>query len=214
VEGVDAGEGATYRRPGFALTVDAGGATLVADGDREDAVRRARAILDLGADPDAIAARLAGDPVLPWRPGIRAPGAYEAYEVAVRAIVGQQISVAATRTVLGRMAAAGLFPDRAALAAADPAALPMPRARGRALVELAGGAPLHAIKGVGPWTLAYVRLRTGDPDVFLPTDLVVRRELERRGGGADDSGRWRPYRSYAVHLLWAAAAGGVARAAD
>ena len=207
VDGVDAVEGSAYRRPGFALAIDAGGGSLTAEGDLRDAVRRARAMLDVDADPGAIAATLSGDHVLPWRPGVRAPGAYDGYEVAIRAIVGQQISVAATRTVLGRMAAAGLFPDREALAAADPAGLPMPRARAQALIEVARDRPLDAIKGVGPWTRAYVALRSGDPDVFLPTDLVVRRELERRGGTAADAERWRPYRSYAVHLLWAAAQG-------
>jgi len=220
VDGVDGVEGSVYRRTGppgadapttggerarFALAIDDGGATLTAEGDVRDAVRRARAMLDLDADPAAIAAVLADDPLLPWRPGIRSPGAYDAYEVAIRAIVGQQISVAATRTVLGRMAAAGLFPQREALAEADPAALPMPRARAQALIEVARGRPLDAIKGVGSWTRAYVALRSGDPDVFLPTDLVVRRELERRGGTPADAERWRPFRSYAVHLLWRAA---------
>jgi AraC family transcriptional regulator of adaptative response / DNA-3-methyladenine glycosylase II len=99
----------------------------------------------------------------------------------------------------------GLFPGRDRLANADPAQLPMPRQRAGALIALANGHPLDEIKGVGPWTRDYVRMRTGDPDVLLATDLVVRRalnlepkEIERRGEA------WRPFRSYATHRLWSA----------
>ncbi len=84
------------------------------------------------------------------RPGLRAPGAVDGFEMAVRAVVGQQISVRGARTVLGRMtaelgsapAAAALdgwrlFPSPEQLAALDPATLPMPRARARTLHALA-----------------------------------------------------------------------------
>jgi AraC family transcriptional regulator of adaptative response / DNA-3-methyladenine glycosylase II len=202
VPGVEEVDGATYRRDGFELVVDDGGATLTARGDVQDLVRRARAMLDLDADPAAIAARLDRDPVLPFRPGIRSPGAFDPHEVAVRAIVGQQVSVAGARTTLAKLAARGLFPQPDLLARAGSEDLPMPRTRGQALVDLANGKPLAEIKGVGPWTLAYVAMRTGDPDVFLPTDLVVRHALERLGGAVDDAERWRPFRSYAVHQLW------------
>jgi AraC family transcriptional regulator of adaptative response / DNA-3-methyladenine glycosylase II len=75
------------------------------------------------------------------------------------------------------------------------------------------------IRGVGPWTAAYVAMRAlGDPDVLLPGDVALRRAFaERRGlvdradrGGpralADRAERWRPWRSYAVHHLWASLA--------
>jgi AraC family transcriptional regulator, regulatory protein of adaptative response / DNA-3-methyladenine glycosylase II len=68
---------------------------------------------------------------------------------------------------------------------------------------------LLAIPGVGPWTVAYVELRAlGDPDVFLATDLGVRRALERRGLPGDPRSAttvaepWRPWRSYALLHLW------------
>ena len=89
-----------------------------------------------------------------------------------------------------------LFPDASTLAAVDPATLPMPRARGRALVGLATALAdgdvvldrgpdrddvrraLVALPGIGPWTADYVAMRAlGHPDVFLPTDLAVRRVL-------------------------------------
>ncbi len=112
--------------------------------DLTAAVARCRRLLDLDADPVSISAQLVADPVLGElarrRPGLRVPGCVDGFELAVRAIVGQQVSVPAARTVLGRLAerwgdplpepAGGLtrrFPDAATVARLDPAELPMPR---------------------------------------------------------------------------------------
>ena len=192
------------------------GAEIAFDADPRDAdhlLGRVRALLDLDADGPAIEAVVSEFGL----PGVRAPGILAPAEALVRAIVGQQVSVAAARTVLGRLAAAygrdGCFPSPAELAAADPSSLPMPRARGRALVgamtALADDPSLvHdrerllALPGVGPWTADYVALRLGDPDAFLPGDLVARRALAARGLTPADAERWRPYRAYALHRLW------------
>jgi AraC family transcriptional regulator of adaptative response / DNA-3-methyladenine glycosylase II len=134
------------------------------------------------------------------------------FEAAVRAIVGQQVSVAGARTVLGRMVARyGGWPSPEALAASDPSSFPFPRSRGEALVELARLVAsgdeitrdrLLAIPGIGPWTVSYIAMRAlGDRDVFLPGDVGVRRGLEALGGDPDPE-RWRPWRSYAVMHLW------------
>ena len=72
-------------------------------------------------------------------------------------------------------------------------------------------ARLVALKGIGPWTAGYISMRAlKDPDVFLPTDVAVRRGLELAGitaGIAADiaarSEAWRPWRSYVIHHLWA-----------
>ncbi len=79
---------------------------------------------------------------------------------------------------------------------------------GRIALEVA--AKLQELRGVGPWTASYVAMRAlGDPDVFLATDLGVRRALERLGQPGDPRSaealaeRWRPWRSYAVQYLWA-----------
>ncbi len=191
----------------------------------------ARALLRLDASPSAVEAALGRDPLLGplvrATPGRRVPGHPDTAELAVRALLGQQISVAAANTHAARLVAehgeplaepsGGVthrFPTPAALAALDPAALPMPRARGRALVgmaaALAAGEPVTAaLPGIGPWTLAYVALRSGDDDAFLPTDLGVRRGLEALGADPRDAvalgERWRPYRAFAVAHLWAAA---------
>jgi AraC family transcriptional regulator of adaptative response / DNA-3-methyladenine glycosylase II len=72
-------------------------------------VSRCRKLFDLDADPQAIAAVLAADevlaPLIAARPGLRVPGAYDGFELAVRAVLGQQVSVAAARTFAGRLAA-------------------------------------------------------------------------------------------------------------
>jgi AraC family transcriptional regulator of adaptative response / DNA-3-methyladenine glycosylase II len=188
---------------------------LTDERDLAATIALARRLLDLDADPAAIEARLGADPPLrplvAARPGLRSPGAADGFEMAIRAVVGQQISVAGTGTLLGRIAAehgsAGLpgepgrlFPTAAQLAAADPATLPMPRSRARTVVALAAAraagelsldpdadhdrehAMLLALPGIGPWTADYIRMRAlGDPDVLLATDLVVRRSAQALG---------------------------------
>jgi AraC family transcriptional regulator of adaptative response / DNA-3-methyladenine glycosylase II len=71
-------------------------------------VPRCRRLFDLDADPRAIGAALAADktlaPLVAAHPGLRVPGAYDGFELAVRAVIGQQISVAAASTLTGRLA--------------------------------------------------------------------------------------------------------------
>jgi AraC family transcriptional regulator of adaptative response / DNA-3-methyladenine glycosylase II len=234
VPGVEAVEGQTYRRslslPGgpavvaLRLSSRLVRASFVVSERRDvhEAMRKVRGLLDLDADMRAVRRRLGTDPVLGplvrARPGLRSPGAVDREEIAIRAVVGQQVSVAGARTVLGRLTAASadplppglagagithLFPGAADLATAR---LSMPASRARALAALpeADYDDLTAIPGIGPWTAAYVRMRTGDRDVLLDTDLVIRRELARLGPAADPEA-WSPYRSYATHHLWRAA---------
>lgn len=123
--------------------------------DTAAAVERVRRMLDADCDPIAVTDQLADDPVIGAEvramPGLRVPGHVDGNEIAVRAVLGQQVSVAGARTVAGRLAAAHgvrlpddlvgnglttLFPSPAAVAAIDPEDLPMPRARGRALTGL------------------------------------------------------------------------------
>lgn len=125
--------------------------------DTAVAVERCRNLLDLDADPVAIADILSADPVLAplvaAAPGLRLPSQVDGFEVAVRAIVGQQVSVAGARTILGRFAKTygvpvefelaaehGLthaFASPEALAEAEPTSLSMPTARARALIGVA-----------------------------------------------------------------------------
>jgi AraC family transcriptional regulator of adaptative response / DNA-3-methyladenine glycosylase II len=120
------------------------------------------------------------------------------------------------------------FPSAEAIAGCAPGNFAMPASRARALIhaceQLATGRividagsdrdeisqQLESLPGIGPWTANYVALRAlGDPDVFLPTDVGVRNAL--RSVGVDATPRaaerlaesWRPWRSYALHHLWA-----------
>ncbi|HEY2876988.1 AlkA N-terminal domain-containing protein [Nocardioides sp.] len=210
--------------------------------DLTAAVERVRRLVDADCDPVAISDAFAGDPVLGplvrRRPGLRVPGHVDGDELAVRAVVGQQVTVAAARTAAGRLTEqygerlaspvdglTHLFPAAARLAELEPESLPMPRARGRALIavcraltdgvlRLDRGADrddvrrqLLEVPGIGPWTADYIALRAlGHPDVFLPTDIGIRdalRLLGRDPAEADDlAERWRPWRSYAQLHLW------------
>jgi AraC family transcriptional regulator of adaptative response / DNA-3-methyladenine glycosylase II len=168
----------------------------------------ARRTFDLAADPARIVLALRGDPLLAplvdRRPGLRIPGAWDPFECAVRAVLGQQVSVAAGRTLAARVVArvgrpipggtdglTHLFPSPAALAAANLDGLGLTGARARALRALAHavaegaldlGAPvedvaagLEALPGLGRWTAQYVALRAlGEPDAFPAADLVLR----------------------------------------
>lgn len=249
VPGVEEYAGGVYRRtlrlphgPGIAELSAGRGHVLcrlrLADTrDLTGAVRRCRRLLDLDADPQAVAETFAGDPLIgpaaARLPGLRSPGHPDPAELAVRAVLGQQVSVAAARTLAGRLVGAygeplapelrtggltHLFPAPEALAAVPPGELPLTRARSATLTGLAAAlasgrvdlgpgcdrdeaqARLRELRGIGPWTASYVRMRgLGDPDVFLGTDLGVRKAL----AGAPDDRAWSPWRSYATHLLWA-----------
>lgn len=122
--------------------------------DLASATARTRRLLDLDADPVAVAEVLAADPVLRdvvrVHPGLRSPGALDPHEAAVRAVIGQQVSVASARRTaenltesfgrplrqpIGRIDR--VFPDMDTLAGVDPDRLGMPRARARTVVQLA-----------------------------------------------------------------------------
>jgi len=206
--------------------------------DTAAAVERARRLVDADADPVAVDAALAGDPVLAplvaRRPGIRVGGHVDGFEAAVRCVLGQQVSLGSAAGMTARLVRTygvplvdpapdeptHVFPTPAALAAADPGALGLTRRRALTLHELACAAAegweldrgldraatrerLLAMPGVGPWTVDLLALRAwGDPDVWLPTDLVTRQALTSLGLTPDAAARWRPWRSYAQLHLW------------
>jgi AraC family transcriptional regulator of adaptative response / DNA-3-methyladenine glycosylase II len=110
------------------------------------AVARCRRLLDLDADPTAVSSLLASDPLLAplvtAHPGLRVPGCVDGSEIAVRAVLGQQVSVAAARTHAARIvqrhgeplaapdgSLTHVFPTPAALAEADDDVLAMPERR-------------------------------------------------------------------------------------
>lgn len=141
------------RRPALRATI-----STSLSGALPAVVARLRRLFDLDADPGVIAAHLARDPRLAAhvraRPGLRVVGAFDAFEVAARTVLGQQVSVAAARTIAGRLAArlgeaiatphpelTRLFPRPeiiARAAAADVAALGIPGRRAATLLAIAG----------------------------------------------------------------------------
>ncbi len=156
-------------------------------------VERVRRMFDLAADPDDIAGHLSKDPdlapVVRAHAGLRLPGAWDGFELAIRAVLGQQVTVKGASTLAGRLAAAFgerlpvtegpavLFPTPAALVEADVAAIGLPKARARTIRALAeavatgevvfDGASdpqalerrLTALPGIGSWTAQYVAMR-------------------------------------------------------
>lgn len=130
--------------------------------------RRARRLFDLNADPDRIARDLRKDPLLAplvrRAPGLRVPGAWDGFETAVRAILGQQVSVRGATTLAGRLVErfgtsltgsrmavsprniSHLFPDPGKLAGADLAGIGLPRTRAEAIRSLARAAVAGEIR--------------------------------------------------------------------
>jgi AraC family transcriptional regulator, regulatory protein of adaptative response / DNA-3-methyladenine glycosylase II len=124
-------------------------------------IARLRRVFDLAADPAPIAAHLAKDPALAplvkARPGLRVPGAWDGFELAIRAVLGQQITVVAAARLAGRLVTAHgerlaepdgdlthVFPRPEALARADLTSLGMPRSRATALSAVAAAAVADA----------------------------------------------------------------------
>lgn len=202
------------------------------------AIGRVRRLFDLDADPLAVGETFAPDeilgPLTMKNPGIRSVGAAEPQEMAIRAVLGQQITVGAARTLAGKLVVARgeplespsgglthLFPLADDLAEADFAELGMPASRKETLRTvsraLADGSlrldpgvdreqaqrELLALRGIGPWTAGYLRMRAlSDPDVLLPGDVVIKAALRRAGLGSEETERWHPWSSYAIHYLW------------
>jgi AraC family transcriptional regulator of adaptative response / DNA-3-methyladenine glycosylase II len=175
---------------------------------------RVRRVFDVGADIETIGAHLSRDPFLAplvaQRPGLRAPGGWDGCELAVRAVLGQQVTVVAARKLAGQLVALcgetlsgplpRAFPSPERVAAADLGALGMPGARRAALKALAEAARadphlfrpfgtieeaiarLRSIRGIGEWTAQYIALRAlRETDAFPASDIGLLRGAARKG---------------------------------
>lgn len=208
---------------------------------------RVKRMFDVDADPRALAAAFRRSelmkPLIRRWPGQRLPGAWDGFELAVRTVLGQQISVAAARTLAARVAATygtpfaegaaggltSLFPTPDVLVDAPLETKGITRARAATIRGLAQAVldgrvqfraeqslaafenDLVALPGIGPWTAHYIAMRAlAQPDAFPAADLILRRSA---GQGRTLSTRelgtlseeWRPWRAYAVMLLWRSA---------
>jgi AraC family transcriptional regulator of adaptative response / DNA-3-methyladenine glycosylase II len=157
-------------------------------------VERVRRMFDLSADPSQIALHLRRDPMLASRiarrPGLRVPGCWDPFELAVRAVLGQQVTVRGATTLAGRLVRAfgtpvvlgngltHLFPSPEKLADADLGRIGLPRARAHTIRSLARAvrdkelvltgvvnveefpARFCELPGIGAWTAQYVAMRS------------------------------------------------------
>lgn len=209
---------------------------------------RVRALFDLDAPQARIRRCFARDarlgPLMREHGDVRVPGCWDGFELAVRAVLGQQITVAAARTIAARIVArhavriagaAGdepchsLFPAADVVAGANLDGLGLTGARIATLHALAQAvvkgevdfdpaqpparfvARCTAVRGIGDWTAHYMAMRAlRDTDAFPAGDIVLRKVL--RPGTTlsakeleQASQPWRPFRAYAVVLLWRAA---------
>jgi 3-methyladenine DNA glycosylase/8-oxoguanine DNA glycosylase len=194
-----------------------------------DALPRIQRLFDTLHDPAPVARALESCPVLGSRirelPGVRVPGCWEPFELCMRVILGQQVSVKAAHTLMGRLVARCPQLEANQVLRTDLTSLGLTSARLRTLhafaERVANGAirlnstgpwtqtarDLGEVPGIGPWTVQYLAIRLGrDPDAFPDTDLGLLRST------AAPSSRdlrllaetWRPYRAYAAMYLWAA----------
>ena len=188
--------------------------------------RAPAALLDTGHDPGPVDRALGSSPLLRSRirklPGVRVPGCWEPFELCLRVILGQQVSVKAAHTLMGRLAARCPGLEAGQLAAADLSTLGLPARRVQTLRHFAervaageirfDGRPwgqvagqLAEVPGFGPWTLQYLAIRLGrDADAFPEQDLGLMRATGAKSPRellrlADV---WRPYRAYAAMYLW------------
>jgi AraC family transcriptional regulator of adaptative response / DNA-3-methyladenine glycosylase II len=205
-----------------------------------------RRLFDLDADPrgidEALGAHPEFGPSVRATPGVRVPGAFDGFEVALHAVLSQAVTVRCAERFCERAVRrfgesistddghiAHLAPTAKAIARApleELRSIGLTGARAgalRAVARLACAAPEHfepgadgsaraealaELPGIGPWTIAYLALRLGDPDAFPASDLGLRRALASetvRPSAREVLARshpWRPWRAYAAMHLW------------
>ena len=185
-------------------------------------LRNIERVLDVSADMSAIEQGLilSGMPADQITKGLRLPGIWDPFEAGCRAILGQQISVKAAISLvsqlvdeLGEQSADHLFfPSAARVAEHSLLFLKIPERRRQTLKAFAVWYQQYPdakienwleIKGIGPWTVAYAKLRgLSLPDVWLASDLVIKNQLKNY---PIDPDKVRPWRSYLTFQLWSLA---------
>ncbi len=233
IPGLEEVDAASYRRAGIAVRHNAAGNCLIARIEQANAknlrrlAQQVRVFFDLRANSREIALHLGKSPqlkqVVKKHPGLRVPGCWDGFELAVRAILGQQVTVKGATTLSGRLVARFGPPTAEILADADLASIGLTKARAESLRSFARAVSDGQIRfdgatssqetigrmcelpGIGPWTANYIAMRAlGDPDAFPASDLGLlkaagvssARQLEKLAE------EWRPWRSYAAMYLW------------
>ena len=169
---------------------------------------RVRRMFDTDHDPEGLTRHFAGDaivmPLVEARPGLRIPNGWDGFELAVRAVLGQQITVIQAAKLAGKLVArygrriandgaiTHTFPEPAMLVDQDIATLGMPGARGETIRGVARAAlddptifapggtveRLRGLRGIGEWTAQYIAMRAlGDRDAFPASDVGLLRAM-------------------------------------
>ncbi len=233
IAGLETADAESYRRNGIVVRNNAAGNCLVAHIEPgnvsrlRSVVEQIRFFFDLRANTREIAAHLRRSPALKEvvgkNGGLRLPGCWDPFELAVRAILGQQVTVKGASTLAGRLVERFGPPKPDILAEADLTRIGLTKARSESLRALARAVSdgslrfdgsvvsseviqrLCELPGVGPWTANYIAMRAlGDPDALPASDLGL-----LKASGVSSARRleelaeaWRPWRSYAALYLW------------
>ncbi|MCA7013619.1 helix-turn-helix domain-containing protein [Dickeya dadantii] len=231
IDGVEWIEGATYGRRfilngekgsfqirpatgGFDVTIALSRLTLLSQ-----VLERIRNLFDLNVNIEAVEDQLRrAYPTLPIVPGIRIPGVFSPFEAALRAVCGQQVSVSAATTLLNQLVSLcaieedgqRYFPTPDRITPEVVGQLRTMQSKKATLVNIADWFCRHdlseidrltEVKGVGRWTLDYLKLRSlNDPDIWLGGDLGIRNALRQLG--EIDPQRAAPWKSYLTLHLW------------
>ncbi len=212
------------------VSFDAAGARLRVEArgrlDRQAVMSRIECLFDVDHDAAGIRRHLGRsavlEPLLARVAGMRPVGAWSPFELCVRTIIGQQVSVAAAGTLMRRLVqrCGSMTPE--CVIAADLSNMGMPGKRVEAIRSFSQAlaqeridftlpwtqldAALKELPGFGPWTRAYLAIRLGrDPDAFPATDIGLMRAANVRSSAEllSLAEAWRPYRAYAATYLWA-----------
>jgi len=181
-------------------------------------------VLDLELDVQQVQQRLMASGIKDTQliQGLRLPGVWNTFEAGCRAILGQQISVKAAIKLLTTLThelghkdneALLQFPTPEQVATSDLAFLGMPQRRKQTLKDFAAYIVQHGensdindwleLKGIGPWTVDYVKLRgLSQPDVWLDKDLIIKQQLAKLNLTPELA---KPWRSYLTFQLWSMA---------
>jgi len=183
-----------------------------------DTQARVRHLFDLFAPIQEIENHLSQFPNLGIHahPGLRLPGCWDSFELVIRAILGQHVSVKGATTLSARLVERFGPPTARSLADADVAVIGLTKSRAASIraiaqavldgtVDLHDAASLEAVKGIGPWTAQYALMRTAhSADAFPASDLVLMKNTGHSNPRslAAAAAAWRPYRAYAAMHIW------------
>ncbi|KTF09266.1 DNA-3-methyladenine glycosylase 2 family protein [Pseudoalteromonas sp. 10-33] len=187
----------------------------------QSVINNIRRVLDLDADVNLIETHLSKNinEAFPLCIGLRLPGIWSDFEAGIRAVLGQQVSVAAAHNLVTKLVAElgendlkhAYFPSAEQVAQSNFDFFKMPQARKNALHNLAlfctnnpGNSDLDLwldLKGIGPWTVNYAKLRgQSQPDVLLEGDLGIKKA--QAATNSFNSEKCTPFRSYLTFQLW------------